>query len=208
MTTREAGAAPCGRAEGAGRSRWAFPCRGNLDPLPPRQTLQAVGQFARLGHCRAVDKNGNDTNVAFERSLNLDPDKIIRIVETTPIVGAGSPVPSDDRDKRVTSADAISQNVEPINAKVDIVDIEEDVFAVQQLHYAIMDCARGERGLFSSIANEDAAAHLDALAPNGKLARNADFFQGIHNAAGRPSHGAGLCQPGSPRHSRWPSWPS
>ena len=96
--------------------------RGNLDPLPPRQTLQAVGQFARLGHCRVVDKNGNDTNVAFERSLNLDPDKIIRIVETTPIVlvVAGSPVPSDDCDKRVTSADAISQDVEPINAKVDI----------------------------------------------------------------------------------------
>ena len=131
--------------------------RRNLDPLPPRQTLQAIRQFARLGHHPPIDKDGNDANVPLERSLNLDPDKIIRIVEATPIVFvcARNPVPSDDRHKRVASADAIREDVEPINTKIDVIDIKEDVFALQPLHHAIMDRTRGERRLFPPIANAD-----------------------------------------------------
>lgn len=44
-------------------------------------------------------------------------------------VGAGNPVPSNDRDQRIARADPFSQDVEPINAEVDIVDIEKDVLA-------------------------------------------------------------------------------
>jgi hypothetical protein len=142
---------------------------GNLGPLPARQTLQALRQFARLGHRRAINKDGNDANVALERSLNLDPDEIVRIVEPaqTVLVGAGNPVPSNDRDERITRADAIGQDIEPINSKVDVVDVEEDVFALKPLHHAVMDRTRGERGLFPPIADEDAARHLDALARQG-----------------------------------------
>jgi hypothetical protein len=143
--------------------------RRNLGPLPPRETLQALGQFARFGHGCAIDKDRNHANVAMKRRFDLDPDEIVGIVDpaqTVP-VGAGNPVPSNDRDKRVTRANAFGQDAEPINAEVDVVDIEEDVFALQPLHETIVDCACGERGLFAPIANEHAARHADVLAPRG-----------------------------------------
>ncbi|HEX9168755.1 MAG TPA: hypothetical protein VF886_07500, partial [Roseiarcus sp.] len=95
--------------------------------------------------------------------LDLDPHEIIRIVEPTQtvLVGGGNPVPSNDRDKRVTRADPFSQHIEPINAEVDVVDIKEDVLTPQPLGQAIANRARGECGLFPPIANEDAARHLD-----------------------------------------------
>ena len=113
--------------------------------MPARQTLQAVGGSLGLGHGRPVDKDRDDANATLERGLNLDPHEIVRIVEPRrPSFSAGNPVPSNDRDKRVTRADAIGQDIEPINAKVDIVDVEEDIVPLQSLHHAIMDCARGE----------------------------------------------------------------
>jgi hypothetical protein len=130
----------------------------NLGPLPPRETLQALGQFARFGHGRAVDEDGDDANVSFERGLDLDPDEIIWIVETAPPLGisGGNPLPSNDRDQRVARAH-----------EIDVVDIEEDVFALKPLHNAIMNRARGECRRLPPIANEDAARHTDVLAPQG-----------------------------------------
>jgi hypothetical protein len=141
----------------------------DLGPLPPRETLQALGQFACLGHGGPVDKDWNDANVALKRRFDLDPDEIVRVVDPaqTVLVGAGNPVPSNDRDERVTRADPFSQDIEPINAEVDIVDVEEDAFPLQSLHHAIVDRTRGKRGLFPPIANKDAARHLDALARQG-----------------------------------------
>jgi len=80
-----------------------------------------------LGNSCAVDKDWNDANVALKRRFDLDPDEIVRIVEPAQpvLVGGGNPVPSDDGNERVTSADAISQDIEPVNAKVDVVDVEE-----------------------------------------------------------------------------------
>jgi hypothetical protein len=136
----------------------------NLGPLPPRETLQALGQFARFGHGRAVDEDRDDVNIALERRFDLDPDEIVRIVEPaqTVLVGSRNPVFSNDRDKRVAGADPLAKDIKPINTKVDVVDIEKQVF--QSLGQAIADCARGERGLFPPIADEDAARHFYALA--------------------------------------------
>src|SRR5262249_40642266 len=92
------------------------------------------------------------------------------------LVGAGNPIPSDHRDQRVAGTDPFGQYVEPINAEVDIVEIEEDVFALQALRHAVKDRACRQRGLFASIANEDAAQHLYAPRTARKLARKVPSF--------------------------------
>ena len=85
----------------------------NFDSLATREFFDRVGQFVSLRHFRAVDQDWDDRHIALKCTLNFEPYKII-------LVGAGDPVFSNDSDKRIAGTDLFGKNLEPIDAKVDI----------------------------------------------------------------------------------------
>jgi hypothetical protein len=124
----------------------------NFDSLAAREIFDR-GQLVSSRHFRAVDQDWDDRHIALKRTLNFEPYKII-------FVGAGDPVFSNDSDKRIAGADLFGKNLEPIEAKVDIVDIKKDVLAPDLLSNAVVNRARSERGFLPTIADEDAAQYL------------------------------------------------
>ena len=104
-----------------------------------------------------------------ERRLDLDAHKIMRVVETTPVVliDGGNPILSDDGDERVAFADPLGQNFDEIEAGRDIVDVEEDVLSFQPFRQAIVNPPGEAAGILAPIADEDAAQHVHVLAPKG-----------------------------------------
>ena len=131
----------------------------NLDGLPPGELLQAIRQVSGLRHCRAVDQDRNDGNIAFERRLDLDADEVARIVEAAPVltVGARNPMLADDGQEHVALADALGKDINKIEAGRDRVHIEKDILASQPVRQTIIDPPRETAGILSPIADEDAA---------------------------------------------------
>jgi hypothetical protein len=95
----------------------------------------------------------DDRHIALKRTLNFEPYKII-------LAGAGNPVFSNDSDERIAGPDLFGENLEPVDAKVDIVDIKKDVLAPDLLSDAVVNRARSERGFLATIADEDATQYL------------------------------------------------
>jgi len=139
--------------------------------LPPGELLQAVRQVSGLRHCRAVDQDRNDRNIAFERRLDLDADEVARVVEAAPVltVGARNPMLADDSQERVALSDAVGKDINKIEAGRNRVHVEKDVLASQPVRQTI-DPPREAAGILSPIADEDAGQHVDVLAPR-ELAR-------------------------------------
>ena len=69
----------------------------NLDGLPARELLQAVGQVRGLRHRGAVDEHGNDRNAALERRLDLDANEIVGILESAAVLTRRRPKPNASR---------------------------------------------------------------------------------------------------------------
>ena len=106
------------------------------------------------------------SNLARERGLDLDADKVMGVFETTLVVeiSARSPVLADYRDQRVTLPHALRENIDEIEAWSDIVNVKEDALVSELLRQPIVDqpCEAGR--VFPPVADEDAAQHVDALA--------------------------------------------
>ena len=120
--------------------------------------LQAFRQVIRLGHRRAVDQDGNDTNPAVERRLDFNSHKITRIFETPLVVliSGGNPILSDDGYERLAFADPLDQNVDEIEACLDIVDVYKDILGSKLLPQALVNEPRESGGIVSPIADKDA----------------------------------------------------
>ncbi len=74
---------------------------------------------------------------------------------------------ADDGDKCVALPDALGEDVDEIEAGGDIVDVEKDAVASELVRQAIVNEPREAGRILSAIADEDAAQHVDVLAPKG-----------------------------------------
>jgi hypothetical protein len=54
----------------------------NLDAIAVRQIFQVIGQLIRMGHLRIVHQDGNDRDIARQGRGNLQPHKVVRVVQT------------------------------------------------------------------------------------------------------------------------------
>ena len=103
-------------------------------------------------------------DLTLEGGLDFNSHKIPGVVEATVAVlaSAGRPGLSNNRDQRVTGADAIRQNFNPINTKIDAVDIEKYTFRSQSLRQTISNYARWIRRVLPPIADEYATRLLSS----------------------------------------------
>ena len=133
----------------------------DLYSLPARKLLESLRQVVGLRHHCAVDQHGNDRHVALERGFDFDAHEIVGIIKAAAIVlvRAREPIPADNRDQRIASANALCQHFDEIAAGRDVVDVDEDVLAPKAVLQAIIDAPREPGRVFSAIANEDAAPH-------------------------------------------------
>ena len=88
--------------------------------------------------------------------------KSSRLVEATAVLTVGSPPQSlaDDSQERVALADPVGEDVE-ITPGGDRVDVEKDVFASEAARQPVVDPPGVSPEVFPSIADEDAAQHLE-----------------------------------------------
>jgi hypothetical protein len=63
--------------------------RAELDSLTPCQRPQARRKVSGAGHAGPVHQNRNDTDTAVQRSLDLQADKVVRVVQAPPPVLVG-----------------------------------------------------------------------------------------------------------------------
>src|SRR5580693_3306252 len=133
----------------------------NLDGLPAYQRLQAARQIVGLRQACSVDKDGDNPNAAFDGSLDLDSNEVVRIVETTSVVRIcrRDPMFSDDGDERVALADPHRKRVDEINAGRDAVHVEKDVLASQRSPQAVIYPAGEPTGVLPTVGNENPAKH-------------------------------------------------
>ena len=72
---------------------------------------------------------------------------------------------ADHGQQRVALADALGKDVDEIAAGRDRIDVEEDVLPPEAARQTIVNPPRESAGVLAPIADEDAAEHVDVLAP-------------------------------------------
>jgi hypothetical protein len=133
----------------------------NLDSLAARELLERIGEVIGSRHRRAVNQHRDDWDVALKRRTDLDTDKIGGIIQAAAIViiRAREPLPADDGDERIASANAFGQDLNEIATRRDVVDVDEDAFAPEAGFQTIVDSPREACGVLPAITDEDAAPH-------------------------------------------------
>ena len=115
------------------------------------------GSSSSEGHRRAVDEHRNDAGVARQGGLDLEADEVLRVVEpaTAVVVGDGQPLVPDQREQHVAGADGGRDPLHEVVARIDRVDVLEDLVLAEPRTQAVEEPARRVGGLLASIADED-----------------------------------------------------
>ena len=73
------------------------------------------------------------------------------------IIDGCQPTLSDDRDECVAFADLFGKEFHEVDARLDVVDVEEDLFPTQSARNAIINSTGIASGVLAPVTNEDAA---------------------------------------------------
>src|ERR1051325_6440677 len=130
--------------------------------LPARETSEWLRQLLGIRHGRAPYQHGNDTNTAIQSSADFQPDKIVRIIESSLSrrVHRFKPVRSDDRQQHGACADGVADAFYEIEPRFDGFDVSEDLFVAEVLLKPVRQPARIAAGVFPPITDEDLRCRL------------------------------------------------
>lgn len=119
------------------------------------EIAEADRQFDTTGHFGAVDQHRNDRHLAFQRGLDLDPDRIGFLLhpDCASLVAA-EPVCADQRHENVALQQSCADLRAKIDAKRNVFDIDEHgIFAVMRLQ--LIGNTSGHRGIGAAVRNGD-----------------------------------------------------
>jgi hypothetical protein len=124
------------------------------------QTGQAVGQICPPRHDRALDQDRNDQHAAGKGGLDLQPDKVIWIIQSAvaPLIGCGQPARADDRQQYLAGRHCTADFLGEVNTRPDRIDIHEDLAVTEPIGQAVSQPAREISALLPAIADKNAAA--------------------------------------------------
>src|SRR5262249_8920208 len=108
------------------------------------QLPQALRQFLRGWHRAIPHQHGDDRNLATKSSLDLDPNKGARIVESasSTLVGDRKPRVPDQSKENVTASDPLGKELAKIQAWRNRIDVLEDLSRTEVRRKAIVQPAR------------------------------------------------------------------
>src|SRR5262245_40840871 len=100
-----------------------------LDRVPSRERRQCFWKVLPPRHPCSANEHWNDADFALERSDDFYAHKILFVIEATLTrrIGCTQPVRADRYDSDVTSADLTVDCFDEVFARLDLVDIDEDL---------------------------------------------------------------------------------
>ena len=111
------------------------PAVGQFNRIPSCQAGKAAGQFIKIRHPGTPDQGRNDSDIACQRGFDLEPHKVLRIVQT-PAAGRRcvKPVGTDESDEHVAVADGPADHLSVVGTRLDSVDVHEHCVAAESSH--------------------------------------------------------------------------
>ena len=131
---------------------------GDLERVAPGQRGQVRRQVVLLRRWRSSDEHGDDPDVAsLEGGGHLDPDKIVRVVESAPsaVVCGRDPIGPDYGDQNPAGADGGLDVLDEVDAGLHGVDVHKDPLRAELPLEALVDSPRIRRGGATAVADED-----------------------------------------------------
>ena len=131
--------------------------RPHEDRIAGDQVTQRLGQFVRRGHLHVVEKHRDQRNVAVQGRLDLDADRVVRMVQPAPplTVGHGEPGLADHGHQEVAGPDRVLQVLAEIDAIRNRIDIQKNFAIGELLSQPIVDHASGISAVVASVGDED-----------------------------------------------------
>src|SRR5438874_13778024 len=110
----------------------------------------------------SANEDWNDADFALERRDDFHTHKILFIVEATLTrrIGYMQPVGSDRYDSDVTSADFAVDRFDEVFARLDLVDIDEDLVFTKVRSQPVVKATSVGCGVFAAIVDEELRVHL------------------------------------------------
>jgi hypothetical protein len=128
-----------------------------LEGLAARQPDEAGRQLFRGWHPCAANQDGDDPHVARQGRLDLQANKVVRVVEAPlPIlVGDGQPSITDEDEQHVAGANGVGDHLGEVFTRLDRVHVFEDLVPAELRNKVVVEPAGGEVCFGSPVADED-----------------------------------------------------
>ena len=140
----------------------------DLQSVSASEAAQGLRQLIGPRHAGPLQQHGDDPHLAIKGSLDLESHEVILILKTTAALGVdrGRPLSADEGQKHVARADRLVDHIDEVHARLDRVDVHEDLVA-EMIGQRVIQPAGGVRRVLSSIADEDAKRRSSPFGPAG-----------------------------------------
>jgi hypothetical protein len=131
--------------------------RTEFQGLAAHQSGQTVRQLVGARHARAVDQNRDDADLTTQGSLDLQPDKILRVIDAPPAITVTDvePLITDEREQDVARPDRSGYHLDEVVAQLDGVDVLEDLARTEAFGQPFIQPARWVCRLLPTVTDED-----------------------------------------------------
>jgi hypothetical protein len=109
-------------------------------------------------HRRAIDQNGDYSDIAVQGGLDLEADDVVRILQppSACCIGGIEPVGADDRQQHRTGAHLLCDDFGEVDPQLDPVDIHEHPVLAEAGRQPVEEPASQATGLLPPVADEHA----------------------------------------------------
>ena len=135
------------------------PARAELKCLPARQLGKACRQLVGAGHPGPFHQDGDDADIACQRSFDFQPDEVVGVIQAPPPVLAGGREPpvADQRQQYVAGSHRGGDHLDEVIAQFNRVDVLEDLASGEVTGQPLIQPAGGVGSIFAAVAHEDPA---------------------------------------------------
>src|SRR5262249_38973942 len=125
------------------------------------ECLERRRKIGRLRQRCAVDQHRDHPDVPLERRFDLHSNVVPRVVEprVSVIVPDVEPARPDHRDERDARGDLFIERFHEVDARLDGVDVHEQLLAVEMLQQSVVEEACRRLVVTTPVTNKDATGH-------------------------------------------------
>ena len=140
--------------------------RADHRPIEVGESLKARRQGLNAWHLCVTDHEGDDRNRSFQRRLDLHPDEIAVVVETslTRLIGDFQPLIANHDQNHTASVDCVEQGLAEIGPKANVVHVLEQTVLAELRGQPVVDPAGDVVAIHATVRNEDFAHLTSGLA--------------------------------------------
>ena len=125
------------------------------------QRNECVRKLVPVWRGRPVHQDGQNADTTSQSGRDLEDDEVVRVVQAalTVLVAGVEPGTTDDREKHTARGDGLLDRGREISARLDRVDVDEDVSMPETLGQAVIQAAREMPGVLTPVAQKDSVGN-------------------------------------------------